>query len=175
MLVEFEIFQLGFGETPEQIASELRDFVASPDFPCVGAKAALRRHQLEILVASDIRRSGSDQLIAQRLQNFAIRHDGNDTMFVSQAVVFSNHRPLSEGEFETHLWQRLTALHAIDKRHFQWDPKVDSDPGFSALQHEYRRQGLFRRRPASQRQPRCAPLQVSDDGFQSARPVREAA
>jgi FPC/CPF motif-containing protein YcgG len=128
MLVESEIFQLGFSDTPEQIASELRDFVASPDFPCVGAKAALRRHQLEILVASDIRRSGSDQLIAQRLQDFAIRHDGNDKMFVSQAVVYSNDRALSEGEFETYLWQRLTALHAIDKRHFQWDPKVDSDP-----------------------------------------------
>jgi uncharacterized protein len=87
-----------------------------------------RRHQLEILVASDIRLSGSDHLIAQRLQDFAIRHDGNDKMFVSQAVVFSNDSELSEAQFETHLWQRLTALHAIDKRDYHWDPKVDSDP-----------------------------------------------
>ena len=37
-----------------EIESDLREFVASADFPCVGAKAALRRHQLEILVVPDI-------------------------------------------------------------------------------------------------------------------------
>jgi FPC/CPF motif-containing protein YcgG len=111
-----------------KIAAELRDFVACADFPCVGAKAALRRHQLEILVACDIRSSLADEMIVNRLQNFAIRHDGNNKLFVSQAIVFSNDIELSEGQFETYLWQRLTALHTIDKRDYLWDPTVDSDP-----------------------------------------------
>lgn len=112
----------------DQIASELREFVASPEFPCVGAKAALRRHQLEILVVPDIRDGRSDRLITRRLQDFAIRHDVDDKMFVSQAVIFQNDANLSEAEFETRLWQRLTSLHAIDQEDYQWDPKVDSDP-----------------------------------------------
>jgi FPC/CPF motif-containing protein YcgG len=112
----------------DEIADELRAFVAAPEFPCVGAKAALRRHQLEILVVPDIRRGESDRLIARRLQDFAIRHDVDDTMFVSQAVIFQNDADLSETAFETHLWQRLTSLHVIDREDFRWDPNVDSDP-----------------------------------------------
>ena len=127
MLVESDIIALR-AHDKKQIAADLRDFVASPEFPCVGAKAALRRHQLEILVAPDIRHDGSDKLITHRLQAFAIRHDGDDKMFVSQAVIFQNDADLSEAEFETHLWQRLTSLHAIDRQDYQWDPNVDSDP-----------------------------------------------
>jgi uncharacterized protein len=127
MLVESDIIALR-AHDKEQIAADLREFVASPDFPCVGAKAALRRHQLEILVVPDIRHGGSDKLITHRLQEFAIRHDGDDKMFVSQAVIFQNDADLSEAEFETHLWQRLTSMHAIDRQDYQWDPKVDSNP-----------------------------------------------
>ena len=117
--------------TPRQhadLAAELKAFVAAPDFPCVGAKAALRRHQLEILVASDIRRPAHDRRITAALQDFAARHDNDDRLFVSQAVIFQNDRELSETEFETYLWQRLTAFHAIDREEFHWDPNVDSDP-----------------------------------------------
>ena len=110
------------------IASELKRFVAAADFPCVGAKAALRRHQLNVLVVSDIRSSAGDLLITRHLQEFAVRHDNDAQMFVSQAVVFGNRIAFSEEEFETHLWQRLTNLHAIDRCDFQWDANVDSDP-----------------------------------------------
>lgn len=113
----------------ETIAAELKDFVAQPDFPCVGAKAALRRHQLEVLVASDIRRDAYDRLITRRLQDFASQYDPDEKMFVSQAIIYRNDRAISEVEFETYLWQRLSAFHAIDAEDFHWDPNVDSDPG----------------------------------------------
>lgn len=112
----------------KKIASELKEFVAAPDFPCVGAKAALRRHQLDILVVPDIRHGVSDRLITRRLQHFAMRHDVDDKMFVSQAVIFQNDAGLSETQFENHLWQRLAAFHVIDREDYQWDPNVDSDP-----------------------------------------------
>jgi FPC/CPF motif-containing protein YcgG len=112
----------------DRIASELRRFIAAPEFPCVGAKAALRRHQLSALVVSDIRSSASDLLIARRLQNFAVRYDRETHLFVSQAVVFRNCIGLSEEQFETHLWQRLNGLHAIDRHNFPWDADVESDP-----------------------------------------------
>ena len=111
-----------------EIASELEEFVASADFPCIGAKAALRRHQLEILVVADIRSDISDRLITHRLQDFAIRHDAGDKMFVSQAIIFRKDADLSEALFEMHLWQRLTSLHAIDREDFSWDTEVASDP-----------------------------------------------
>ena len=127
MLVDSEIYAVRSCDKIK-IASELREFVASSNFPCVGAKAALRRHQLEILVAPDIRHGGSDKMITRRLQDFAIRHDADDKMFVSQAVIFQSDADLSEAAFETYLWQRLTSLHTIDRQDYQWDPNVNSDP-----------------------------------------------
>ncbi len=112
----------------DELAAELKAFVAAPEFPCVGAKAALRRHQLEVFVAADIRRPAHDRRITETLQAFATRHDTDATVFVSQAVIFQNDRKLSESEFETYLWMRLTAFHAIDRERFRWDPNVDSDP-----------------------------------------------
>ena len=116
------------GASAARIAADLKNFVAKPSFPCVGAKAALRKHQLGILVANDIRRADFDERIARCLQDFAARNEHDPRMFVSQAVIFPNDAKLSEEQFETHLWQRLTALHVIDKRDFFWDPSVASDP-----------------------------------------------
>ena len=98
-----------------RITSELKQFfVDAPDFPCIGAKAALRRHQLHTLVVSDIRSPTSDLLIARHLQEFAAVSDTAAQIFM--AAVFRNRVASSEEEFETHLWQRLTSLHLIDRR-----------------------------------------------------------
>lgn len=37
-------------------------------------------------------------------------------------------RALTEPAFEQALWQRLQALHALDRRQFGWDRQVSSDP-----------------------------------------------
>lgn len=110
------------------IGEELRAFIAAPDFPCVGAKAALRRHQLKILVVDDIRKGSGDRLITSTLQRFAEEYDETDQIFVSQAIVFREETLLSEEAFETYLWQRLSSLHRIDAEQYRWDARVDSDP-----------------------------------------------
>ena len=107
---------------------ELRTFVEDPDFPCIGAKAALRRDQLRIYVAGDIRDSCRDREITKILQSFAEEHGDATKMFVSQAVLFPNREQLSELEFETHLWQRLSGIHQVDAERYLWDPNVASDP-----------------------------------------------
>src|SRR5262245_2796432 len=103
----------------DAIAAELRAFVAAPDFPCVGAKAALRKHQLEIFVASDIKSTAYDRIVTHRLQDFAGQRDVKRAIFVSQAVIYHGQTALTELEFETFLWQRLTAFHTIDVEDFQ--------------------------------------------------------
>lgn len=114
-------------EASESIADELRQFVGDPQFPCVGAKAALRRGQLDITVVDDIRNAASDRRMTQSLQCFAERNNG-DRMFVSKAFVFADAIKLDEVVFETHLWQRLAGMHAIDLENYRWDPNVASDP-----------------------------------------------
>ncbi len=105
----------------------VKDFISEPRFPCVGAKAALNQGNLDIFVAGDLRDSAMDESIINAVAKFADGVD-KDKVFASFFVTFPDTPPLSEVEFESALWQRLQALHEIDRQHSPWDPLVSSDP-----------------------------------------------
>ncbi len=111
----------------ERLAREFLAFVQAPEFPCVGAKAALGRRQIEIFIGEDIRSRSCDRRLALKLRDFARRHAGR-SMFVSFVAVFRRAALLSEANFERELWRRLQALHDVDHRECAWDPAVSSDP-----------------------------------------------
>lgn len=105
----------------------VKTFIAEPNFPCVGAKAALNQGHLDIFIAGDLRDSAADEAIIKALQKFA-EGVNEDKVFASFCVTFPDTPPLSEALFESALWQRLQALHDIDRRYSDWDPLVSSDP-----------------------------------------------
>ena len=99
------------------------------DFPCVGAKAALARDQIEVLVARDLTSAWDDLRIYRHLRAFAADYTRRRRLFSSFAVIFDGPRTLDETSFERHLWDRLQSLHAKDLWHGQpHDVRVDSDP-----------------------------------------------
>ncbi|MEP6880550.1 MAG: guanitoxin biosynthesis heme-dependent pre-guanitoxin N-hydroxylase GntA, partial [Dokdonella sp.] len=51
-----------------------------------------------------------------------------DDVFVSMAILFPNSPTLSETDFEEALWQRLHAIHMIDRVQHGWDRSVSEDP-----------------------------------------------
>jgi uncharacterized protein len=102
-------------------------FVGAKDFPCLGAKASLAKRMLHSVCAHDIASARDDERIAAALQDFATRHDER-SLFVSMAVLFPCSARLSERDFEAALWQRLRAIHAIDRRSYRWDGSVSDDP-----------------------------------------------
>lgn len=102
-------------------------FIGAPGFPCVGAKAALAQRRIRFIVAGDIRDPGNDRLLARRWQRFAARVR-DDSLFVALVALFPLSPALTEVAFESALWSRLRAVHAIDRRHFRWDARVSPDP-----------------------------------------------
>ncbi len=111
------------------LAQDLRDFIASPPFPCVGAKAALARDQIAIVVARDIGSAWDDLRIYPLLLDWVESYRADPTLFRSFAVVFEGPRMLSETEFERCLWDRVQSL--TDKDAWQgkpYDPRVSDDP-----------------------------------------------
>lgn len=96
-------------------------------FPCVGAKAAVAQHALHFVVAADLRSAADDGRIVRQLQKFVAQTPADST-FISMAVLFEKTPRLDESQFESMLWERLSAFHAIDVNHHQWDPDVSSDP-----------------------------------------------
>jgi uncharacterized protein len=120
----------GMAAWPTRVAATARAFeafVGAKGFPCLGAKASLAKHMLHEVCAHDLASARDDERISAALQRFAARHDER-SLFVSMVVLFPCSARLSEREFEAALWQRLRAIHAIDRRSYRWDDSVSDDP-----------------------------------------------
>ncbi|WCM25877.1 YqcI/YcgG family protein [Sphingomonas sp. QA11] len=118
-------------KSPEESAlpQALFDRVADAAFPCVGAKAAMARGSLEVLVARDLRSAWDDVRIHDRLIHFAEESRQDEGLFNSLAVMFEGPDTLSENEFEHHLWNRVQSLSDKDLWRGQaYDGAVSSDP-----------------------------------------------
>ena len=110
----------------EAVEQSFAAFVEAAAFPCLGAKAAQSRGQLDTLRARSLLDGTHDTAIVRRLQ--AVPDAGDEAIFRSLAVLFPATPPLGEAAFEAALWRRLAALHAIDRREHGWDPRVSDDP-----------------------------------------------
>lgn len=107
--------------------ADFRSRIEEASFPCVGAKSAVAHDTLRFILAGDMRSDADDTRIVAQLQEFAAQTT-SDVMFVSISVLFEKTPRLDEKQFENTLWERLFAFHAIDARHYTWDPSVSSDP-----------------------------------------------
>ena len=109
-----------------------RDFMAgveAPDFPCVGAKSALGKGQMDILVARDLTSAWDDLRILPALAVTVAKYRAERALFRTTVVLFEGPTELTEDEFERHLWARAQSLSDKD----QWlgyrpDPSVSTDP-----------------------------------------------
>lgn len=113
----------------EAIADRFKAFIRDPGFPCVGAKAALSRGQLRVIVARDIRSGWDDMSIINALLGLASDYADNPAMFQSLAIIFQENGALDEASFEEHMWARIQSLTDKD----EWlgqdaDPRVSNDP-----------------------------------------------
>jgi uncharacterized protein len=121
-----------FAETPLQSSSIIDDFqsfIRNPAFPCVGAKSALARDQMRILVARDIASAWDDLHIIAAIHRLADDYRVDPVLFQSLAILFPASAPMGEAAFEQHLWNRVQSLSDKDG----WlgnctDPRVSDDP-----------------------------------------------
>jgi FPC/CPF motif-containing protein YcgG len=109
-------------------------FVAQPEFPCLGAKAAFNSGSYKVSVYQELAHPGSSKHLARDLevfQNSEIRRVNEYATFVA---IFRQPRNISEAQFERLLWSQLQQLHTIDSQRYGWDSSVASDlndPHFS--------------------------------------------
>ncbi|WP_017670563.1 guanitoxin biosynthesis heme-dependent pre-guanitoxin N-hydroxylase GntA [Blastomonas sp. AAP53] len=111
------------------LAKRFREFIQDRNFPCVGAKSALAKGNMRIIVGRDLRSAWDDLRIHPALLDIAQDYAVDPTPFQSLAVVFEEDAGLDEATFERHLWERLQSLSDKD----DWlgqpvDPRVSSDP-----------------------------------------------
>ena len=116
-------------DADHRLAHDLRAFIAAPAFPCVGAKAALSRDQIAVVVARDIGSAWDDLRIYPLLLDFVDHYRAEPTLFRSFAVVFEGPRDLDEAGFERCLWDRVQSLTDKDAWNGKpYDGRVSDDP-----------------------------------------------
>ncbi|WP_236672023.1 guanitoxin biosynthesis heme-dependent pre-guanitoxin N-hydroxylase GntA [Croceicoccus sp. YJ47] len=116
------------------IAESFEAFVKDQEFPCVGAKSALARGCLKVLVARSIESGWDDLRIHEALLAWAWdyradRETNDRPAFRSLAVIFRDVPTLSEQGFERTLWSRIQSLSDKDAwRGQDHDRSVSADP-----------------------------------------------
>jgi FPC/CPF motif-containing protein YcgG len=113
----------------DPLAHRFRSFITDPSFPCVGAKAALKRDGMRFIVARDFRSAWDDLRIIPALFDLAASYRAEPELFQSLVVLFEKGAPRDEQRFEQGLWTRLQSLSDKD----EWlgqrgDPRVAHDP-----------------------------------------------
>lgn len=111
------------------LARAFETFVRDKAFPCVGAKSALARSQMDIVIARDITSAWDDLRIHPGLFEAARRFTLDPTLFQSFVVIFEGPRDLDELAFERAMWDRIQSLADKDAWNgLPWDATVDPDP-----------------------------------------------
>jgi len=137
-----EIFQR---PTPaSDIANQFSDFIAAPDFPCVGAKSALASGSLKIVSARDLTSAWNDLDIHRDLLEWAAAYRRDPSGLRSFAVVFEGPDNLDEREFEEALWERIQSLADKDAwKGLRYDPRVCADPDNPHFSLSFGGEGFF--------------------------------
>jgi uncharacterized protein len=112
-----------------RLTERFHSFIRDRAFPCVGAKSALSKGQLNVLHARDLRSAWNDLPIHAELHAFASRYRADPRLFQSFAVIFEGPTDLDEAGFERHMWARIQSLTDKDVwRGADPDPRVDLAP-----------------------------------------------
>jgi FPC/CPF motif-containing protein YcgG len=115
--------------TPPSLADKFRTLISQTEFPCVGAKSALAKGTLDILVARDMRSNWDDRRIYEGITRIIRAYRSDRALFQSFAVIFEGPIDLDEKTFERFLWARAESLTNKDT----WlgtphDKRVSTDP-----------------------------------------------
>ena len=111
------------------LIDRLHHFIANPQFPCVGAKSALSKHQIKAVVARSITSGWNDLQVHAALMRFVGDYRRDRKLFQSVAVIFEGPRTLDEKHFEQALWSRVQSMTDKDRWLGQhYDKTVSPDP-----------------------------------------------
>lgn len=116
-----------------------REFVLAPEFPCLGAKAALNAHAETLRVFDELGAPEATDRLSAALAEFVIEPPDYATF----VAIFESPRETSELEFERLLWQQLRLLHQRDAPGTDWAPNVASDPADAHFSFSFGGQPLY--------------------------------
>lgn len=107
---------------------EMRAFISSKGFPCVGAKSALNKKRIRFIQLPTLGDPSQTPALFDALVAYSTAFPDPGLVPVSFVALFDGF-PTTEIEFETALWTQLQSLHDLDRaRGYRWNGEVSHDP-----------------------------------------------
>ena len=127
----------------DQRVERFENVIRGPDFPCVGAKSALAKGNMEFVLARDLTSAWNDLKIHEALMAWAKRALPPDELR-SLVVIFDGPLDLDEMQFEQAMWERIQSLSDKDEWLSQKpDPTVSSNPAAPDFSLSFGGQAFF--------------------------------
>jgi hypothetical protein len=130
---------------PSVIARCVRDdftrFVSRTEYPCLGARSAMRRGGCRIAVYGAMGNDDTSAALAVDLGEYA-RTAPNATSFSAFVAVFVETAPGSEAQFEASLWRQLARLSDVHDA-AAWADGVSDDPEDPRFAFSFARTAFF--------------------------------
>ena len=130
--------------TRDTAREELFAAIADHGFPCLGAKSALARGTLKVIVGHSILSGWDDVRIHSELLEWAEAYRRDPEGLRSLAIVFEGPDDLGEQDFEDAIWERLQSLADKDEwRGQDYDSRVSPDPKDPHFSLSFGGEGFF--------------------------------
>jgi hypothetical protein len=120
-----------------------REFVMRQEFPCVGARAAFNSGSYVVAVYDTLASDSATAKLAHDLCDFTRSGMREASEYATFVAVFAGVEGSDEVAFEQALWAQLQKLHAVDVRHFDWDPMSSADPTDPQFSFSFAGQALY--------------------------------
>ena len=147
----------------ERLKEEFIQRISNKLFPCVAAKDALTKRNIEIMTAGHLACPQYDENIIKFLYTFIKEFRKCEKGFHSAVVLFPLPFKMSEEEFEILLFERLKAFRILDAINFIYDSRVSQDPmsenySFSLMEEAFFIIGLHPNSSRPARQFSCSAI-----------------
>lgn len=126
------IHPLEGGRTPsaqtQRVHERFRAHVLSPDFPCLGGKAAVNHNSYRFGLYAEMCEPSTTAGLAYDLCEYVGERPTLGTQYATFVAAFASPVTRDEREWEELLWSQLQSLHDLDSAHHAWDETVSKDP-----------------------------------------------
>ena len=122
---------------------QFRRFLQNHQFPCLAAKAAQARQQINCLVAGHLACPNDDEKILNFLYLFVDEYRSAEKNYHSAAIIFTQPNSFTEEMFDAMMWHRLQTLADFDAKKYNYDARVSSNTADSNFSFSLKEEAFY--------------------------------
>lgn len=128
---------------PDTIINEFKEFISDKHFPCVAARAAVTKNEVQYFVAEHMACPKDDFAILNFLYKFVDDYRVSKSQFNSAVIIFNGPEEVDEKIFDSLLWKRLQSLSDMDSKNYKYDKRVDFNPDSPSFSFSLKEEAFF--------------------------------